>query len=88
MQNTETYVAYYVTKGKFKILSESRIKEIGAGDQVGFPPQTEYEVMATADDSELVWVYIPPKAEWFSLIEFLYSLITYFINFSNCKEEQ
>jgi len=61
-KNTETYVAYYVTKGKFKILSEGQTKEVGPGDWVGFPPKTEYEVMATADDSELLWVYVPPKA--------------------------
>ncbi len=61
-KNSETYVAYFVTQGKFEILSEGEKKEVGAGAWVGFPPQTEYEVKATADDSVLLWVYVPPKA--------------------------
>jgi len=61
-KNSETYVAYFITQGKFEILSEGQKKEVGAGNWVGFPPQTEYEVKATADDSVLLWVYVPPKA--------------------------
>ncbi len=60
-QNSETHVAYYVTKGKFKILSEGQVKEVGLGDWIGFPPQTEFEVQALEDGSELLWVYVPPK---------------------------
>ncbi len=60
-QNSETYVAYYVTKGKFKILSEGQVKEVGLGDWIGFPPQTDFEVQAIEDGSELLWVYVPPK---------------------------
>jgi len=61
-RNTETHVGYYITKGRFKILSEGETKDVGAGDWVGFPPQTDYEVVALENGSELLWVYVPPKA--------------------------
>ncbi len=61
-KNTETHVAYYVTKGSFSILSEGETRDVGAGTWVGFPPQTEYEVRCLEDGSELLWVYVPPKA--------------------------
>ena len=61
-KNTETFVAYYVTKGKFSILSEGKTQDVAAGDWVGFPPQTEYEVKSLEEGSELIWVYYPPKA--------------------------
>ncbi len=61
-KNTETHVGYFVTKGSFKILSEGETKTVGEGAWVGFPPQTEYEVHCMANGSELLWVYVPPKA--------------------------
>lgn len=61
-KNTETYVAYFVSKGSFKILSEGETKTVGEGTWIGFPPQTEYEVHCMENGSELLWVYYPPKA--------------------------
>lgn len=61
-KNTETYVAYFVSKGSFKILSEGETKTVGEGTWVGFSPQTEYEVHCMENGSELLWVYYPPKA--------------------------
>ena len=61
-KNTETFVAYYVTKGKFSILSEAKTQDVVAGDLIGFPPKTDYEVKSLEDGSELLWVYYPPKA--------------------------
>ena len=61
-KNSETHVAYFVTKGSFKILSEGVTKTIGQGTWIGFPPKTEYEVHCLENGSELLWVYDPPKA--------------------------
>ncbi len=61
-KNSETHVAYFVTKGSFKILSEGETKTVGQGTWIGFPPATEYEVHCTENGSELLWVYVPPKA--------------------------
>jgi len=62
LKNSETYVAYFITQGKFKILSEGQKKEVGAGTWIGFPPNTEYEVEATADNSVLIWVHTVERA--------------------------
>ena len=61
-QNSETHVAYFVTKGSFKILSEGETQTVGEGTWIGFPPKTDYEVHCLTNDSELLWVYSPPKA--------------------------
>jgi REP element-mobilizing transposase RayT len=62
IKNTETYVAYFISKEIFEILSEGETKTVGAGTWVGFPPQTEYEVHFMDKGSELLWVYEPTKA--------------------------